>query len=56
MDDSDNLLDGLPFGEVNSYTQRVEEIWGSAEGYLQPYRDRMQADARGEFELHKNRT
>ena len=48
VDGNDNLLDGLLFGEVGSYTQRVEEIWGSVEGYLQPYRDRMSADARGE--------
>ena len=48
VDGNDNLLDGLLFGEVPSYTQRVEEIWGSVEGYLQPYRDRMQANARGE--------
>lgn len=48
VDGNDNLLDGLLFGEIGSYTQRVEEIWGSVEGYLQPYRDRMQADARGE--------
>lgn len=48
VDGNDNLLDGLLFGEVPSYTQRVEEIWGAVEGYLQPYRDRMQADARGE--------
>ena len=47
VDSNDNLLTGVLFNDV-SYNQRVEEIWGAVEGYLQPYRDRMAADARGE--------
>ena len=47
VDDNNNLLTGVLFNDV-SYNQRVEEIYGSVEGYLQPYRDRMAADARGE--------
>ena len=47
VDSNDNLLTGVMFNDL-SYTQRVEEIWGAVEGYLQPYRDRMEADARGE--------
>lgn len=47
VDDNNNLLTGVMFMDLN-YTQRVEEIWGSVEGYLQPYRDRLAADAAGE--------
>ncbi|MCH5200174.1 MAG: carbohydrate ABC transporter substrate-binding protein [Oscillospiraceae bacterium] len=49
VDDNRNLLTSVLFGDnEKSYTQRANEIMGSVEGYLQPYRDRMAADARGE--------
>ena len=41
------ILDGPVFSDV-SYTSAVEARWNMLEGYLQPYRDRMAADARGE--------
>ena len=41
------ILDGPVFGDI-SYTNAVESMWSVLEGYLQPYRDRMAADARGE--------
>ena len=47
VDSNDNLLTGVLFNDL-SYNQRVEEIYNAVEGYLQPYRDRMAADARGE--------
>ncbi len=47
VDGTDHLLDGLVFGDI-SYTNEMESIYGVVEGYLQPYRDRMAADARGE--------
>ena len=41
------ILDGPVFNDV-TYTAAVESKWNVLEGYLQPYRDRMAADARGE--------
>ena len=41
------ILDGPVFSDV-TYTAAVESLWNVLEGYLQPYRDRMAADARGE--------
>ena len=41
------ILDGPVFGDI-SYTTAVETLYNALEGYLQPYRDRMAADARGE--------
>ena len=41
------ILDGPVFSDV-SYTNAVESLWNSVEAYLQPYRDRMAADAKGE--------
>lgn len=49
VDGNETLLDGLCFGaDYTSYTSEMEAIYGSVEGYLQPYRDRMKADANGE--------
>ena len=48
VDGADHLLDGVVFGEIASYTNEAESIYNAVEGYLQPYRDRMAADARGE--------
>ena len=41
------ILDGPVFNDV-TYTSAVESLWSVLEGYLQPYRERMAADARGE--------
>lgn len=41
------ILNGPVFNDV-SYTSAVESLYNVLEGYLQPYRDRMTADARGE--------
>lgn len=41
------IVDGPVFMDV-TYTSAVESMWGVVESYLQPYRDRMAADARGE--------
>lgn len=41
------ILDGPVFSDV-SYTSAVESLWNSVEAYIQPYRDRMAADAKGE--------
>ena len=41
------ILNGPVFNDV-SYTSAVESLYSVLEGYLQPYRDRMTADARGE--------
>ena len=43
----EGFMDG-PILHDQSYTSLVESKWSVIEGYLQPYRDRMQADARGE--------
>ena len=43
----EGFMDG-PILHDQSYTSLVEAKWSVIEGYLQPYRDRMQADARGE--------
>ena len=43
----EGFLDGPVFHD-QSYTSLVEGKWSVIEGYLQPYRDRMSADARGE--------
>lgn len=44
---NDHLLDQTVFGDY-SFTSECESLYGSVESYLQPYRDRMAADARGE--------
>ena len=41
------ILDGPVFHDVN-YANAVESLWNSVEAVIQPYRDRMAADAKGE--------
>lgn len=41
------IIDGPVFQDI-TYTNAVESLYSTVESYLQPYRDRMEADARGE--------